>query len=144
MATRAKGGFGTKLARSTDGINFTTIAEVGDIDGPGKESVIVEATNMDSPDNRTEKIAVGLIDEGDVSFPVHLLDAEPTHQALENDMELAISRTFKITPKGATKAYQFTALVKSIGRSFPLRDKMVRNITLTVTGKVTEVAATGS
>ncbi len=142
-ANRAKGGFKTQLQRH-NGLTFETIAEVVDIPtASNKEAVIVDATHMDSPNNRTEQIPVGLISEGDQSFVCHLLDVEATHAALNTDMEGFTKRKYRIVPPSFTNAREFDAYVKSIAEVIPIRDRMTFNVTLAITGPVARVP-TGS
>lgn len=135
-ATRAKGGFKTQLQRQ-NGSAYAPVAELVNLDdGPNEEAVIVDATTMESPNNAGEKISVGLIDAGDISFQVHLIDNESTHTAMETDMKAGQARKYRVVPPGFARVLEFTAFVKSMRRSFPLRDKMTLQVAFAVTGSI--------
>lgn len=134
-ATQAKGGFATKFQRDSGGGVFQDVAEIMDITGPEISQEIVDATNMGSPEGFTEKIAVGIRDAADVTFSMNLIQDDASQNGLLQDVLASTSRSYRIIFPTGTKRISFTGLVKSIGHSFPMRDKMVNPVTITVTGK---------
>lgn len=135
MATQARGGFGTKLYRDDGSGTFAAVAEVMDINGPEVSHVIEDATNMDSPNGWAEKIAVGVKEAGDVSFQMNLLQDDSTQNALLADVGSGTKRNFRIVLAGGTKRWAFAGFVAKIGQSYPMRGKMVNDVTITITGQ---------
>lgn len=142
MATGAKGGYKTLVKRgdgATPTENFVAVAELLDITGPNMTKMIEDATTMDSPNGAVEKISLGLRDAGEVTFQVHLLDENTSHNLLLADFWVDTFGNFQIVPNGATKAVQFAAHVAEFGSSYPVKGKMVRDIKLVITGKPVKV-----
>lgn len=135
MATQARGGFGTKLYRDNGSGTFTAIAEIGDINGPELTQIMEDATNMDSPNGWGEKIAVGLREAGDVSFQMHLLQDDSTQNALLSDLGASTLSNFRIVLAGGTKRWAFSGYVTKIGQSYPLKGKMMNDVTIAITGR---------
>lgn len=135
MATQARGGFGTKLYRDNGSGTFTAIAEIGDINGPELTQIMEDATNMDSPNGWGEKIAVGLREAGDVSFQMHLLQDDSTQNALLSDLGASTLSNFRIVLAGGTKRWSFSGYVTKIGQSYPLKGKMMNDVTIAITGR---------
>ncbi len=137
--TNAKTGFGTKIYRG-DGATpqvFVAIAEIGDVSGPEKRLQTEDATHMESPHGYVEKIPT-IREAGDVSFDAHLIEGDTTHSPLFEDLDTGTDRDFRLVFPSGTTRISFTAFVASIGPSFPVKGKMVRSITLSVTGKPVE------
>jgi hypothetical protein len=134
-ATLARGGFGTKIFRDDGTGTFVAIAELGDISGPGESQMIEDATHMESPDGFAEKIAVGVRETGDLTFSMHLLIDDAGHNALYTDMRASTKRNFRLVHPAGTKRWSFAGFVQSIGQSYPLKGKLVNDVTITITGK---------
>ncbi len=134
-ATQAKGAFGTKLYRDDGTGTFTAVAEVLDINGPELSQIIEDATNMDSPNGWGEKIGVGLREAGDVTFQMNLLQDDATQNALITDLGSSTKRNFRIVLAGGTKRWSFSGFVATIGQTYPVKGKMVSDVTITVTGQ---------
>ncbi len=136
-ATLARSGFGTLLQRgdgATPTEGFTTIPEVGDINGPAKSLLMVDATHMESPNGYEEKIPA-IKQGGDVTFPVQFIPGNATQAGLEADLEAQTKRNFRLILAGNTHRWSFSAYVQNIGPSYPMKDKMVQDVTLSITGK---------
>lgn len=137
--TNAKTGFGTKVYRG-DGATpevFVAIAEIGDVTGPEKRLQTEDATHMESPDGYVEKIPT-IREAGDVSFDMHLIEGNTTQSPLFEDLDNGTERNFRLVFPSGTTRISFAAFVTSIGPSFPVKGKMVRSVTLSVTGKPVE------
>jgi len=137
--TNAKTGFGTKVFRG-DGATpevFVAIAEIGDVSGPEKRLQTEDATHMESPNGYVEKIAT-IREAGDVTFDAHLIEGDTTHSPLFEDLDSGTVRNFRLVFPSGTTRISFSAFVTAIGPSFPVKGKMVRSITLSVTGKPVE------
>lgn len=134
---QARGGFKTKLFRDAagDGSNWQQIAEINDVNGPEISQVIEDATHMDSPDGYAEKIAVGLREAGDVTLQLHLLQDDASQSAIRADLNASTLRNYRIVLPSGTKRISFSAFVASLNHTFPIRGKMMYDLTLSITGK---------
>lgn len=133
--TSAKGGFGTKFQRSLDGTTFTDVAEIGDVNGPAVTKVTDDATHMQSDDGYAETIAVGLHETGDVTFSMALLDTDTSQNALRSDNQTGTEPPYYRIRFPSGKMITFRGFVTNIGNAFPLRGKMMHDVTVKPTGK---------
>lgn len=133
--SQAKGGFKTKLYREDPSGTWQQVSEILDVTGPATSQVIEDATHMDSADGFSEKIAVGLREAGDVTFQMHLLQDDASQNGLLADLNASTSRAYRIVFPSGTKRIVFTGFVANIGNAFPVRGKMVQDVTLSITGK---------
>lgn len=140
MATQAKGGFGAKLYRDDGTGTFVAVAEVLDINGPEFSQIIEDATNMDSPNGWGEKIAVGLREAGDVTFQMHMLQDDASQGNLYSDLGSSTKRNFRIVYPSTTKRLAFSGFVQRIGHSYPVKGKLVNDVTISITGQVVKEA----
>lgn len=143
--TKARGGFGTIIQRGggeTPTEIFTPISEVLDIDGPEQKLMTEDATNMESPNGWVEKISLGVKEAGNVTFQMHFLPDDTTHALLRSDLNLGTKRNFRIVVAGATKRWEFAGFVETIGASHPVKGKMVRPVSIVITGEPVLVANT--
>ncbi len=139
-ATQAKGGFGTKLYRDDGTGTFVAIAEVLDVNGPELTQVIEDATHMESPSGWGEKIAVGLREAGDITFQVHMLQDDVTQGTLYSDLNSSAKQNFRLVYPSGTKRLAFSGFVQRIGHSYPVKGKMVNDVTISITGPVVKEA----
>lgn len=139
--SNALAAFGTLLklgSTNTTAATFATIAEVGDIDGPGDSVDTIEVTNHSSASARKEFIA-SLIDSGEISFPINFLPDDPTHDAVtgiqkaKNDRAM---RRYQMVFPDDTQA-DFSALVTKFGIKAPVAGKLSADVTLKISGPVT-------
>lgn len=115
---------------------FTTIAEVGDIDGPTDTVDTIDVTNHSSPGARKEFIA-SLIDGGEVSFPINWIPTDPTHDdstGLKSVLDARAVRHWKLVYPDSTED-AFSALLTKFARKAPVADKLSADITLKVSGE---------
>lgn len=137
--TNAKGGFGTKLyCDDGGGAGFVEIAEIGDIDGGGASHVLAEATNQASPSGWSEKIATGLKEADDITMPLAFIQGDASQGKLRAARDAGTKCNFRIVLSSGTQRISFAGFVAKIGRNFPMRDKIVSNVTLTPTGPIVE------
>jgi len=140
MASGAIPGYGT-LLKMGDGAGtaevFTTIAEVGDIAGPGFSVDTNDVTSHDSPGAMRE-FKAGLIDPGEMSFPIWFQPDVATHDAqtgllkVMNDREV---RNFKMLfPNVAASEVAFAALVTKFDVKEPVGGVISADITLKISG----------
>lgn len=139
MASAAVKAIGTALKIGDGGSpeTFTTIAEIKAITGPARTSDKIEVTSMDSTGGYKEYVP-GLKDGGDVTCDMNFVDSA-AQDALGDDFENQTLRNFQIvTTHGTPKTIAFAAYVTNFGYSFDPTDVAKRNVTLSVTGQVTE------
>lgn len=140
--------FGTILAvgnAETPSEEFTKIAQLRDIDGPGSSLEMIDATHHQSEGNRREYVP-GLIDGGEVTFEIVWDPEDATHDFttglpyLHNNR---LKRNFKlVTPVAGVVGYwalAFAAYVTAFKTKEPLSGMLAADMTLKVTGQVTLV-----
>lgn len=139
--TQAKSGFGTKFQRSADnGVTYTSIAEIGDINGPDITKIFDDATNMESPDGFAESIAVGLHEAGNVTFNMAFIEGDTSQALLRTDNEAGTAAGYyRILSRDGTKAITMRGWPGKIGNAFPMRGKMVNAVDMKLTGKPVRV-----
>jgi predicted secreted protein len=137
--------FGTEFKRdSTGGGSFVKIANVSDLSGPEREREAIEVTAHDSPDQYREFVK-GLKDGGEVSITLNYNPGDSGHKALDADFEEDGLRDYQVVllPGDADEhTWEFSALITSLGDSFPVDDRMEREVTVKISGKPT-LTATG-
>lgn len=132
--------FGTLLklgSTNTTAATFATIAEVGDIDGPSDSVDTIEVTNHSSASARKEFIS-GLIDSGEISFPINFLPDNPTHDAttgLQKAKNDRAMRKYQMVFPDATQA-EFSALVTKFSMKAPVSGKLSADVTLKISGPI--------
>lgn len=138
--------FGTQFKRdTTGGGSFSTIANVSDLSGPEREREAIEVTSHDSPDQYREFVK-GLKDGGEVSVTINFDPTNTTHQSLDADFEERDLRDYQIVILPGTAdewTWEFTALITSISESYPVDDRMEREVTVKISGKP-NLTATGA
>ncbi len=131
--------YGT-LLKMSDGAGtaeeFTTIAEVGDIDGPSMSVDTIDMTNHSSPGARKEFV-MSLIDSGEISFPINFIPTDETHDA-ETGIQYVMNQramwNWQIVFPDASQV-QFTAGVTKFGVKAPVAGKLSADITLKISGE---------
>jgi hypothetical protein len=131
--------FGTlvQLGSGTGGTSasYTTIAEVGDIDGPADSVDTIEVTSHSSPQARKEFIA-SLIDSGEISFPMWFVPDDPTQDdmtGLQYYKNARAAANFRIVFPDSSQV-DFSALVTKFGMKAPVRGVLSADVTLKITG----------
>ena len=135
--------FGTILQKGDGGSPevFTNIAEIRDIDGPGCELGTVEVTHHLSPDATREFMAT-LKDLQDLSFEMAFIPTEATHDlttGLMADWKNRTKRNFRMVFTDATTTWEFAGFVTSFSISAQLENVYLANVTIKLTGAITEV-----
>ncbi|PWG08780.1 hypothetical protein DF268_36025 [Streptomyces sp. V2] len=130
--------FGTQLKRDATGAGgFQLIANVGDIDGPGRSREAIEVTAHNSPD-RYREFVKGLKDGGEVSATINFDPGDLSHQALDDDFEEIDLRSYQIVVlpgEDDELAVTFRALITDLSDTYPVEDKMEREVTFKISGK---------
>lgn len=134
-ATEAQIGYGTKY-EIEDAAGSGTFFEVGEVTEvtPGEEAADqVEATHMQSPGRRRERIA-GLIDPGEASFGINWIPGNETDQFLRGLLKSGERRLHKQTyPNGVSVTY--TGAITGYSKAVPLDDRMTATITVAISGE---------
>lgn len=135
--------FGTQLKRDSTGSgSYSTIANVSDLSGPSRQRDAIEVTAHDSPDQYREFVK-GLKDGGEVTATVNYDPGQSTHGDLDSDFEEKDLRSYQIVilPGDANEhTWTFDALITDLGDSFPVDDRMERDVTFKISGKPTLAA----
>jgi predicted secreted protein len=142
-------GYGTKLYFA-EGENWTLVANVSDINGPGMKRDTVDTTNHSSPSGYKEFLA-GLIDGGEITFSIFLDPADASHNQTAGLLKVFAEtqpRNWRlVTPVGTGTAnqfyaYTFSALVTGYEMKFPVEEGITADITLKIAGAVTQATIT--
>lgn len=141
-APDALSSFGTLLQIGDGGgpENFTTIAEVRDISGPGLSLSTEEVTAHDSPGGWEELVAT-ILRSGQVGFGINYRPTHGTHDAstgLIADMKNRVARNFQLVfPDAGSTTWSFTAYVTGFSPAAPVAGALSAEITLKLTGQPT-------
>lgn len=137
--------WGSQLKRDTTGGGvFAVIANVSDLSGPSRQRDAIEVTAHDSP-NQYREFVKGLKDGGEVTATLNYDPSLATHSALDADFEERDLRAYQIVilPGEAEEyTWEFNALITDLGDSFPIDDRMERDVTFKISGMPT-LSATG-
>ena len=126
---------------------FTTIAGVGDIDGPTRSIAETETTSHSTGiPVRTYKPS--LIDPGTLSFPCFFNPSDPTHSAdsdygLEHLFEGRVTTKFRlINTDDAQRTREFMGFVRELGETYPVEGVCTRDTTIRISGLMIDVVPT--
>jgi hypothetical protein len=134
--------FGTLLKRGNGATPevFTSIAEVGDIDGPTLKAAMEDATNHGSTGGFEESLPTTL-SMGQVKFPVNFIPTNTTHSyaaGLILDWKNKTKRNFQMVfPDGLSTTWAFSAYVEEVALKAPVKGILKADVTLTITGQPT-------
>lgn len=135
--------WGSQFLRDSDGAGtFVVIANVSDLSGPSRSREAIEVTAHDSPDQYREFVK-GLKDGGEVSITLNYDPALNTHSALDGDFEENSLRSYQIIVlpgEDDEHTWEFTGLITTLSDSFPIDDRMEREVTVKISGKPTLTA----
>lgn len=145
MSTKAIAAIGTLIKMGDGQISeaFTTIAEVGDIDGPKLSADEIDVTSHDTTGSFNETIP-GTLDAGTLDFPMNYIVSDTIQQELETHY-LARDRfnVQMITPLDpdntpeADRTSQFVVFVKNYSRQAPVKGALKRSVSLRIVGAPT-------
>lgn len=137
MATKATSSFKTKIHYGNqDGPpeTFTPINELLDITRSGMKQNIEDGTSMDSPNGWSESIAT-IRDGGTVTTQVNAVQDDSTQNALLGFFNAGATRNYRIVYASGTKRISFAAIITDFSEAYPLKGKMVNDITFQITGQ---------
>lgn len=143
MTTEAIFAHGTLLQRGDGGTpteNFTTVAEVTNISGPGLSRDAVDVTSHDSPNKYREFIA-GLKDAGEITFDINFIPTNATHSVASGvlkDFQDGTRRNYKLVfPDAGNTEWICPCIVTGFEPSEPIDDRLTASVTLKVAGSPT-------
>lgn len=118
--------------------NFTTVAQVVDIQAPKLKLATLDVTNMSSTSGWKEKVA-GLLDGGAVTFTINYDPGDSTHKGsgngLLNVMKNRTLRNFQlIFPDSGATQWSFAAFVSDFQVKAPVAGKLEASVTLDISG----------
>lgn len=135
--TQARLGFGGEfqIGNGASPEVFTKLAEVIDIPTPNPTRNVVDATNLDSPNQFMEFIA-GAKDPGEITVEMNLLVTNLT--TVITDYNSGAQKNYRILiPTSPQKQLDFAAIPIGYSISGPHADKMTLSYNLKITGAVT-------
>lgn len=113
--------------------NFTTIANVTSIEGPGLEREEIDVTAHDTDGNFMEFVP-GLVDPGEVEIEVNYDPIE--HDALVADFDDDAPRNYRLVfPDPDATTWEFQAFLSAFSPEAPVDDKLAAALTFKVTGR---------
>ena len=137
MSSNALLANGTLIQRENTpgGGTYTTIPEVGDIEGPTGETQQIDATDQQS----TAKEYINDIpDFGTISFEVWYIPTNAQHNGLRDDRDNGTVRAYKIIfPDIGATDWIFSAIVIRFGIISALGNKLRAATNLKLTGSIT-------
>lgn len=129
-------GYGSEIAVGRgDPLAFTVLAGADDFDFPAQEVDDVEVTHHGSP-NGTKEFIPGLRDNGEVSFQIHYVPASDTDTVLQAIADSREAVQIRITPANGGTAEYYAAYCKRYGRTAPVQDKMMAEVSFRINGRV--------
>lgn len=147
-ATTGIPSFGTEIQvlSSATPEEFTTIAGVGDIDGPSTSVAEVETTSHSTGKPHRTFIPT-LIDDGSLSFPCFFNPSDPTHSlyspfGLENLFQNRAVTKFRLIDVDASRRTRiFRGFVKELGETAPVAGVYTRQTSIRITEAPADVVA---
>jgi hypothetical protein len=115
--------------------NYTAIAEVQDISGPGMKTKMVSVSHQLSP-SRFEEKRPSMIDAGDITFDISYVPTDSTHTGL---LALQLSqavRNWKITNPANAVVWSGRGYVSTFSTKWPKEDRLTAALTLSIDGPI--------
>ena len=138
----AKIGLGTTVGYETTPASgtYTTVGEVIEFSAPQSSMDTVDATDFSHTDGHRRFIA-GLIDAGEITVRFNFDPALAVYGAIDTIYKGRGMRKWRFAYAGSTVNTVVDAFVTGLGREVPMDDKMTMEITLKVSGVMTEAAS---
>lgn len=127
----------TVIAIKFDGVSYTTVANVGTVNGFGIGTNMIDNTSH-STGAPWKQMFPTLLENKPITFPIFWDPQEPTHAAVTGLIAIQIARTkvgmkFAATDSGAW-AFEFDGYVSDFQLTAPVDNVYTANITLTPAG----------
>lgn len=102
------------------------------------EHEIADVTNLDS--TARERLALGLVNNGEISLTLTWDAGDTTHAAMEVLRDAGTAQTMKVTmaKTGGTATYTFTGIIQSISQSHQVGSKQTATAVVAISGAVTK------
>lgn len=122
-------------------VTFHTIENVGDIEGPGQSTEVLDTSSHSTGDNYAGK-SPGMIDAGQLSFPVFY---NPTFATHSDTSAYGLGKIFKDQTKvlfrivgtdASSTTREFLGFVSEFSESYPVRGIQTRNTTIEIDGEI--------
>lgn len=138
----AKIGLGTTVGYETTpgGGAYTTVGEVFEFSGTSSSMDTVDSTDFSHSDGHRRFIA-GLIDAGEITFTMNFDPALTVYAAIDTLYKARVIRKWRFAYAGSTVNTVVDAFVIGLSRAVPMDDKMTMEISLKLSGTMTEAAS---
>lgn len=130
-----------KMANAGSPQVFTTIANIGDLTGPGMSATIVDVTSHSTGAPWRQKIPT-LLDNGDITLPLFFIPSSPGpdgHDATNGLLSVFTSRAlreFSLTfPDGAATTWYFQGYVTKFSMKAAVAGVLTADVTITCTAE---------
>ena len=139
MSTSALTSQGMTLAIQNTTVSpnaYQTIGEVSNINGPGGSAQVIDVTDLAST---AKEKKMGLPDEGQITFDINFIPTDTQHALLRTARSNRTLTSFRITfTDSPATTWTFNAYVTSFPMTNGVDDVTKGNVTLEVTGTITE------
>lgn len=115
---------------------FTTINDVTDISGPDGGASEIDTTDLSST---AKEFRLGLIDNGNVSMAMNFQPKDTQHALLRTKSISGVQANYRITfTDSPATTWTFAAFVKGVPINNSVDGVTTANVTLRITGSITE------
>ena len=116
---------------------FSTISEIKTFSGPTGSAAVIDVTDLSS--SAKEK-RMGLADEGQLSFTINYIPDNTQHTLLRTRRASRVETDFKMvfTDDSPSTTWSFSAFVTGFAVSGAVDNVVEANVTLEITGSITQ------
>lgn len=116
---------------------YATIKEIKTFSGPGGSATVIDVTDLSST---AKEKRLGLADEGQLSFTINYIPKDTQHALLRTNRDARTLTSFKLkfTDSSPVSTWTFNAYVQGFSVSGAVDGVVEANITLEITGSITE------
>ena len=116
---------------------FTAIAEIKTFSGPSGSATVIDVTDLSSA---AKEKRMGLADEGQLSFTINYIPSNTQHALLRTQRASREETNFKLvfTDDSPSTTWSFSAFVTGFAVSGAVDAVVEANVTLEITGAITE------
>ena len=118
-------------------VTYTTIKEIKTFSGPGGSATVIDVTDLSST---AKEKRLGLADEGQLSFTINYIPKDTQHTLLRTNRDARTLTPFKLvfTDGSPKSTWSFNAFIQGFAVSGAVDGVVEANITLEITGSITE------